>query len=89
MICFQIQVTGIKLPATGAHIHNGPAGIAGPVIVPLAAPDASGKSQGCVSGINRSFIKALLLFPQNYYVNVHSTDFPDGADRGQLMSSGQ
>jgi hypothetical protein len=42
-----------------------------------------------VSGVDRSLIKAILTYPQDYYVNVHTTDFPDGADRGQLMAGGQ
>jgi hypothetical protein len=30
-------------------------------------------------------ISDLLANPQNYYVNIHTTDFPGGAIRGQLM----
>src|SRR5260221_5585343 len=84
-VCFQLQASGITLPATAAHIHQGPAGIAGPVVVPLSAPDAQGKAEGCTSNVNRSLIKAILTFPTNYYANGHSTEFPAGAIRGQLM----
>src|SRR5450432_622314 len=88
-ICVQITTTNLTLPATMAHIHAGPAGIAGPVVVPLAVPDASGKASGCTSGVDPSLIKAILLYPQDYYVNVHTSDFPGGAARGQLAPSGQ
>ena len=33
-ICYELTVSNIA-PATAAHIHEGPAGVAGPVVVPL------------------------------------------------------
>lgn len=80
-ICFELSVTGIA-PATAAHIHVGPVGVAGPVVVPLTAP-TSGFSAGCVA-VDRELIKAIEKNPENYYVNVHNADFPAGALRGQL-----
>ena len=82
-VCFELTVTNITLPATGAHIHAAPAGVNGPIVVPLTAPDASGSSSGCVSA-DRDLIKAIIQNPENYYVNVHNVDFPGGAIRGQL-----
>ncbi len=49
----------------------------------LVAPNASGVSFGCVSA-SADVIAAIRANPSNYYVNVHTTDFPDGAIRGQL-----
>lgn len=83
-VCFEIVVSDITLPATAAHIHVGSADVAGPVVVPLAPPDASGTSSGCVSDVDRDLIKAIRQNPSAYYVNVHTTDFPAGAVRGQL-----
>jgi hypothetical protein len=82
-VCFELSVSNIALPATGAHIHIGTADVAGPVVVPLTAPDASGTSSGCVHA-DRDLILAILQNPEGYYVNVHSTEFPAGAVRGQL-----
>src|SRR5438128_6998591 len=48
-VCFQITVSNIALPATGAHIHEAPVGSAGPIVVVLVPPDESGSSSGCVS----------------------------------------
>jgi CHRD domain len=81
-VCFELTVTGIA-PATAAHIHVAPVGVAGPVVVPLTPP-TSGSSSGCVSDVNRDLIKAIIQNPEAYYVNVHNADFPAGALRGQL-----
>jgi aldose sugar dehydrogenase len=83
-VCFSIVVSDITLPASAAHIHVGRAGVAGPVVVPLAPPDETGVSSGCVSDVDPALIQAIIAKPANYYVNVHTTDFPAGALRGQL-----
>ena len=80
-ICFELTVSGIE-PATAAHIHIGPVGVAGPVVVGLAAP-TDGSSSGCVSA-DPDLIKAIRQNPEAYYVNVHNAPFPAGALRGQL-----
>ena len=80
-VCFELAVSGIA-PATAAHIHVGPAGVAGPVVVGLAPP-TSGTSSGCVSA-DPALIKAIIQNPEQYYVNVHNAEFPAGAVRGQL-----
>jgi len=82
-VCFKITVSDIVLPATGAHIHVGTADVAGPVVVGLAPPDASGISEGCVSA-DPALIRAIGQNPEGYYVNVHNSDYPAGAVRGQL-----
>jgi hypothetical protein len=83
MVCWTIHVEDITLPAAAAHIHSGPADVAGPVVVTLSPPDAAGDASGCVS-VDRSLIKAIRKNPSQYYVNVHTSDFPAGAVRGQL-----
>jgi hypothetical protein len=80
-VCFELSVSDIA-PATAAHIHVGPAGVAGPVVVPLAPP-TSGTSSGCVS-VDRELAMALVQETEDYYVNVHNAPFPAGAIRGQL-----
>jgi hypothetical protein len=80
-ICYELTVSNIAT-ATAAHIHSAPVGVAGPVVVPLAAP-SDGRSQGCVD-VDRSLADAIRKAPQGYYVNVHNAEFPAGAIRGQL-----
>jgi len=82
-VCWDIAVSDIALPGTGAHIHEAPAGSPGPVVVPLVAPDGSGTSTGCTSAAT-ALIEDILDDPAGYYVNVHNEDFPGGALRGQL-----
>lgn len=81
-VCFELIVSGVD-PITAAHIHAAPAGIAGPVVVPLNPPPTSGSSSGCVSA-DHDLINAIIQSPEQYYVNVHNAAFPAGALRGQL-----
>jgi hypothetical protein len=85
-VCFRITVQNIRLPSVGAHIHRGAAGSNGPIVVGFTAPNAEGRSSGCVEA-DRAVIDAILASPTGYYVNVHTTDFPGGAIRGQLPAS--
>ena len=83
-LCWQIRVEGITLPATASHIHDAPAGVAGPVFVGLSAPGSKGVSSGCAT-VDRAKLKAIIEDPAGYYVNVHNADYPAGALRGQLV----
>lgn len=78
-LCYDLSVSDIT-PAVAAHIHVGPVGVAGPIVVDLTAPSA-GTSSGCVVDADAA---AILAEPANFYVNVHTPDFPGGAIRGQL-----
>lgn len=88
LVCWDTTVANITLPATASHIHEAPAGRAGPIVVPLSAPDASGHASGCTTA-DPALIQDIIDNPADYYVNVHTTDFPAGAVRGQLSNRGQ
>jgi len=85
-ICYLLNVSKITLPATAAHIHQGASGVAGPPVVGLKPPAATASSRGCVA-VPRTLVLAILASPSGYYANVHTTDFPDGAIRGQLVAA--
>ena len=82
------QVTLSDLPGdiTGLHVHAGGAGENGPVVVDL---------QGVVDTIDQDAVVActdlvadvapILEQPFNFYLNLHTTEFPDGAVRSQLI----
>lgn len=83
-VCFALFVANIGLPATGAHIHIGEEGVAGPVVVGLVPPGEGGSSSGCVAVDDQDLLADIIANPDQYYVNVHSEEFPAGAVRGQL-----
>ena len=83
-LCWEISVEGIALPATSSHIHRAEPGVRGPIVVGLSAPDASGKSAGCKTVDDAALLKDILHVPEAFYVNVHTSEFPPGAVRGQL-----
>ncbi len=80
-ICYTLTAEGIE-PATAAHIHQGPPGEPGPVVLPLEAP-TSGVSGGCTEA-DPELVSNLQENPDEYYVNVHNEEYPHGAIRGQL-----
>src|SRR5262245_11596061 len=81
-ICYELTVANIA-PATMAHIHFAPAGVAGPVVVNFEPP-ADGSSDGCTTDVKPAVAKNILQHPEQYYVNVHNAEWPSGAVRGQL-----
>jgi hypothetical protein len=84
MVCWDIQVEDITLPATAAHIHfiNPETGFGG-VLIGLSAPDETGHASGCTTA-DRADIVDIISDPSGFYVNVHNVDFPAGALRGDL-----
>jgi hypothetical protein len=86
-VCWDVSVSDITLPATASHIHQAASDVRGPIVVGLVPPDAGGTSTGCTAGVDRDLIRDILKNPGSYYVNVHTSDYPPGAVRGQLPGS--
>lgn len=82
--CYTLEVTGLTVPASAAHIHVGPRDVAGPVVVPLVVPgETSFEVDDCVTA-DAALLAAIEANPKAYYVNVHTATFPGGEVRGQL-----
>ncbi len=82
-VCYEVSVQKIDKPV-GMHIHEGEAGKSGRVVVSLTTPAASDTTtKGCTQA-DGALIGRITANPNNFYVNVHSDKYPDGAVRGQL-----
>jgi hypothetical protein len=87
-VCFGLLWRGLG-PVVAAHIHVGGADVAGDVKVPLfqlnePLPRHIRAISGCVRNVPKKLIGRINRGPKGYYVNVHTTGYPDGAIRGQL-----
>jgi CHRD domain len=82
-VCYTLTYTGIAKP-TAAHIHQGPKGVAGPIVVDLNI--AQNGDKGCVPA-DKAKMDAINGGPAGYYANIHTADYPKGAMRGQLATS--
>jgi hypothetical protein len=69
---------------TELHIHRGKAGVNGDVVIDLSSTLTAGASSGEVTA-DPAVVARILTHPGNYYLNLHTTDFPKGAARGQLQ----
>ncbi len=76
------EVTFSGMVASVAHIHEAPAGAAGPVIVPLIK--TSETSFAVPQGVILNDAQYAAYLAGNLYVNVHSAAFPNGEIRAQL-----
>lgn len=86
-VCFAISWADVDGEVFAGHIHVGPAGSPGPVVVTLFTGSFAGTDSvtGCAENVDPELIKAIRHDPSAYYVNVHSRpNFPGGAVRGQL-----
>ena len=81
-ICTDLEVRDIGV-VTAAHIHRGAAGVNGPPVVTLDAPDDN-DSDECDTK-DDMLIDEIRRNPGAFYVNVHTAAYPDGAIRGQLF----
>ena len=94
-LCYVVIVDKIaeldKAPGDGraAHIHRGAAGQNGPVVANLAWPQG-GEASDCLTegedgkGMAAGIVQEILANPEGFYVNVHNSQYPNGAVRAQL-----
>lgn len=93
-----VRVFNLPTPSTAGHIHVGPRGIAGPII--LDFPNVPGRIDDFTLafrlsaaalrpnpglGINNMADAIQAIIGGNAYVNIHSTTNPGGEIRGQLV----
>lgn len=95
-LCYVLEVSELQLVPVGegmaAHIHEGAMGENGPVVAALAGPEDGNAGDCLTEGEEGKFptgetgiVQRILNNPEDFYINVHNPEFPDGAIRGQLM----
>jgi len=92
-LTWEVNTNGIASP-TASHIHRGPAGTNGPVLIGFAngpTDFTGGRTKGTTSIATLSQADQLNLAtaPAGFYVNVHSTANPNGEIRGQLTPANE
>jgi hypothetical protein len=85
-----VQWKNVSKP-TAFHIHRGKAGVNGDVVIDLLS---NGKirgntSSGSVVVKDSSVLKGIKANPKNWYANMHTSQFADGAVRGQVQNGGR
>lgn len=85
LVCYTLKVQAVETP-TAAHIHEAPAGMAGPVVVDLRIDLAESRGNRLSYCVNapEDVAADIRANPSDYYVNVHNATYPAGAIRGQL-----
>ncbi len=82
---------GLSAELTGAHIHQGAPGTNGPIILTLipnptvTIPPNFPRSFNCPAGASLTAAQIADLDAGNLYFNVHTTAFPGGEIRGQIL----
>jgi hypothetical protein len=79
---YDLRTQGIGTP-TAAHIHSGTLLHEGPPVVDFQPSFQNGRATGTVP-VSNALRDGILANPENFYVNVHTPDFPAGALRAQL-----
>ena len=78
---FTVTTTYTGLTVTGAHIHKGAVGVPGNIVFPFTVSP----SPITFTSIALTAAEEADLFANLYYVNLHTTAYPGGEIRGQLM----
>ena len=81
-VCYNVVTKGL-VGVAAAHIHKGALKVNGPVAVGLVVGTFNRKGVSCVNAPTAT-IKAILAHPADYYFNVHTAKYPNGAARAQL-----
>ncbi|MDT5260196.1 MAG: hypothetical protein QOD10_5276, partial [Mycobacterium sp.] len=78
-ICY--DYTGSPIDATAAHIHR----VAdGTIAIPFDYAPTDNGMFGCTFGLDTALVADVFANPADYYINVHTAAFPNGAISGTM-----
>src|SRR5438477_8760574 len=84
-ITVNLNFTGLGSNASNAHIHTGPPGVAGPITFPLTGVPAATSGTFPQQSFSITPAQVTDLQNGNLYFNIHSSGFPGGEIRGQIL----
>lgn len=83
-----LTMTNIDLSdLRGHHIHSGPAGANGPIVLDFGDPDlllSGNMLSGTITGLSSTVINNVFANPTQFYYNLHNGAHTGGAVRSQL-----
>jgi hypothetical protein len=79
-LCYDVSWSKEVGTPTAGHIHKGPKGLSGPVVVQFDLP---AKPKACIT-VDTAILSQIASDPGGHYVNIHADKYPGGAVRGQL-----
>jgi hypothetical protein len=83
-LSWSIDYTGLLTGATDAHFHKAPPGVPGGIAV--AIPGSAGATSGTYVGSKAlTAAQETDLLAHLWYVNIHTSTFPGGEIRGQVV----
>ena len=80
----QAAVSGLSGPITIAHVHDGAAGVAGPVVSSLVPMVRGNRLSGYLTGADIAPAKLAKYLRGGYYINIHTAANGGGEIRGQI-----
>jgi hypothetical protein len=89
-ICFDVELDGGAEAenVVALHIHPGVAGTAcsDPLecLAPIDLDFENEGLEGCAKKLGKQLLNSIVDEPEQYYLHVHTSQFPGGAVRGQL-----
>jgi hypothetical protein len=81
ILSYTITFNGIT--PTGMHFHKGEVGQSGPIVVPIGSAPYTSPVQGQSTPLTADQETDLLA--GKWYVNIHSSQFPNGEIRAQIL----
>lgn len=82
-ICFFVNTADVSTPFTSVDLHRAPRGEVGPIVAEVYGPTNDPDPSACLD-LDRALVRDIGKNQEDYYIDVHNDEFPEGAVRGQL-----